>query len=128
MALGRCKGCREFVTANARSCPNCGAGTRSIARAIAAVGTVAAAGAVAVTLMACYGCPDCMYNQTYCPGSGTYVYDDAACPTDAGSDRDLPDVSVGDASIDSSVLDASDDASDGDLDAADSDTPDADGG
>ena len=121
MALGRCSSCRGFIAKNSRTCPHCGDSVRTVVGAIGAVGSVLAAGAVAVTLMACYGCPDCMDNEVTCP-DGTMAYDSSQCISDAGGDRDLPDVTIGDEAIntfDASSDDAETSDAAGDADIAD---------
>ncbi len=123
--MNRCSTCRGFVTASSDRCPNCSSKVRRVA---AAAFTALAGGSVAVTLMACYGCPggQCMEPDKYCPATSSYVERDASCP-----DADTPDHDVAEASVqdDASEGDASEgDASDAGSDAAKDAAHDADAG
>ncbi len=71
-----CFSCRSLVPSDHDACPVCGAAKRSWLRN---TGLLVAAGAVAVTLMACYGPPPCAANQQ--PQTGCFVED---AGTDAG--------------------------------------------
>lgn len=107
--LGVCGSCGGFVPSDAASCVHCKASVRSrfgALRTVSAVAGVLGSGAMAFTLMACYGgaCVD--------GGCDDYSYDDdAGNLNDAARDATLPDVRVGDpdASRDASS-DAADDA------------------
>ncbi len=66
MQLDRCSACTGFLGKNASACPHCGASIdRSRTARLGAIGGVLGGGALAFTLMACYGvappprpCPD----------------------------------------------------------------------
>ncbi|MCA9593779.1 MAG: hypothetical protein KC776_10730 [Myxococcales bacterium] len=61
--LSVCSSCEGFVPAGARACPHCDAPHKRsrLARAARASAKVALGGAVAMTLMACYGGPPHAY-------------------------------------------------------------------
>ncbi len=69
-------------------------------------------GALAVTLMACYGCPDCPDNSAqFCPADMSVVAHDASCPDVGTVDANRAEVSVADAGgTDSSAIDGAADA------------------
>jgi hypothetical protein len=77
--LSVCASCRGFVPASARACPHCDApAERSrLGRAARACAKVAAGGAVAMTLMACYGGPPQAYRPAEPPPKGQ-------CPEEPG--------------------------------------------
>lgn len=77
MVLTTCSSCSGFLPASAASCPHCGAAAvRPGSRAgvdkgvVGGIVALAAGGATAVTLMACYGLPPCESTQT-CGTGGT---------------------------------------------------------
>lgn len=80
--LETCSACGGFVPAKVDTCPHCAtslapkAGLFSVLRA-STLGGVLGGGALAFTLMACYGCPDCEY----------LVYEDDVDGGDAGRAR-----------------------------------------
>ncbi len=83
MALGVCRSCGGFVPGRAASCPHCSSSVRrGVARKLAA-GTFGG-GAIAFTLMACYGV------APICSGSSCEADAEAS---EAGSDA-RPDVHV----------------------------------
>lgn len=97
--LGVCSSCRGFVPAGRPTCVHCGARSPGSARAlldrfrVGALGGALGGGAIAFTLMACYGAPPCDDGTRHC-------YDDDGdvdAGRDAGRDARLPDVSVGEA-------------------------------
>ena len=59
--LSTCNKCKGFVRSDSKSCPHCDADKSSLSswglRALGLLGALGG-GAFAVTLMACYGCPD----------------------------------------------------------------------
>ncbi|MDI3283469.1 putative metal-binding motif-containing protein [Polyangium sp. 15x6] len=61
--LKTCVSCEGFVPGSASSCPHCGAAAEKVPSALAGFGkslaALATGGAMAVTLMACYGLPPC---------------------------------------------------------------------
>lgn len=64
MGMNTCSFCGGFAPVRATSCPNCDkalstAAPGPVARVMASILAVAASGATAVTLMACYGMPMC---------------------------------------------------------------------
>jgi hypothetical protein len=88
--LSTCTSCRGFVPATAARCPNCDASAeprrpRPLARRLLAA---AGAGAVSITLMACYGAPAHYYKepprpQTACdPGEQDADGDGFCTPAD----------------------------------------------
>jgi hypothetical protein len=103
-ALPSCSSCSGFLGANSTVCPHCGAATSNEAadttrsRVVRGVVAAATGGAVALTLMACYG-----------PGPVDYV------PFDAGEDAAADGRVVSDAHV----------AGDAAADAADASTTDA---
>ena len=100
------------MTRAATSCPHCGGAIARSSLVLAALGAIGS-GALAVTLMACYGCPDCA-TGTYCPATGTTAVDDAACPDGGSTDARGADVQVpGDAGADVTE-DRANDAADAD--------------
>ena len=119
-SFSTCTKCDGFVTGGA--CPNCGARapaprTRSVARRLLRAGGAVGGGALAFTLMACYGMPPCSEGPSVCGGDDPVA--DAGPKGDAGpSGRDgsvRPDASdagdageIGDASDAGSASDASD--------------------
>lgn len=128
MGLARCNGCRGFVTRAAGSCPNCGAKVIPNSLTLGVLGAIGS-GALAVTLMACYGCPDCADNPSkYCPADMIVVAEDASCPDVGAPDSNRADVSVADAGgTDSSAIDGSSEAGkDGGTDAKADGSTDAD--
>lgn len=97
-SLSSCSSCGGFVPVRAEACPNCAkpaARTRSLATRlrVGAIGGALGGGAIAFTLMACYGCPD-----GSC-GGGAYATGDGG--------RDLADAQIG---ADTGARDASSDA------------------
>jgi hypothetical protein len=55
-SLSRCSECGSFVVSG--NCPNCG-GIKVSATRLGVLATLFGSTAFAMTLMACYGCPDC---------------------------------------------------------------------
>jgi hypothetical protein len=55
-SLPRCRECGSFVVGG--NCPNCG-GFKVSATRLGVLATLFGSTAFAMTLMACYGCPDC---------------------------------------------------------------------
>lgn len=89
--LAICASCGGFIPRAASTCPHCNATTpRPLFERlrIGALGGAFGGGAIALTLMACYGAPPCDDGTRDC-----YDNNDAG---DAGRDADLPDVQVGD--------------------------------
>ncbi len=78
-----CFSCRGLVPSDHDTCPNCGAKKRSFLRKNGLL-LVAAAGAAAVTLMACYGVPPCDYQGSQ--GQQPYGCADLDGGADAGTD------------------------------------------
>jgi hypothetical protein len=76
-----CFSCRGLVPSDHDACPNCGAKKRSWVRRNGLLLAVAA-GAAAVTLMACYGMPPCDYEGGQ--GQNPYGCWDPDAGTDAG--------------------------------------------
>jgi hypothetical protein len=66
MKLDRCSGCGGFVPASHETCPHCSAGRSKVIRAVACV---IGAGAISMTLMACYGGPPCPEGQNCHPST-----------------------------------------------------------
>ena len=56
-SLARCTDCGSFVVSG--NCPNCG-GLKVSATRLGVLATLLGSSAFAMTLMACYGCPDCV--------------------------------------------------------------------
>ena len=109
-----CTKCDGFVTGGA--CPNCGARapaprTRSVARRLLRAGGAVGGGALAFTLMACYGMPPCNEGPSVC---GDDPMADAGRKVDAGQDGSArPDASdsgdageIGDARDEANASDA----------------------
>jgi hypothetical protein len=100
--LGVCDSCGGFLPANVSStCVHCKAPVRSPfvnLRAVSAVAGVLGSGAMAFTLMACYG-GACAEDDCF---GRAYDRDDASAATDAGRDAFLPDVRVSDPTVDAS--------------------------
>lgn len=65
--LGRCSRCEGFVPAGASACPHCGASSKAFAK-LGALGAALGGGAIAFTLMACYGRPPCPEGDRDCYG------------------------------------------------------------
>lgn len=81
-----CTKCDGFVIG--RACPNCGTrarapGTRNVARRLLRAGGAVGGGALAFTLMACYGMPPCSEGPSVC---GDDPMADAGPRGDAGQD------------------------------------------
>lgn len=55
MDMQSCSGCEGFVPANARTCPHCDAAMPTRSSTLRKLVNVAGGGAIAMTLMACYG-------------------------------------------------------------------------
>lgn len=74
MQLSACPSCTGFLPPSAASCPHCGADAkaaepRAVGSLVRGLVAVASGGAMAVTLMACYGLPPCeddADNDGYC--------------------------------------------------------------
>jgi hypothetical protein len=104
------------VPDRARRCPNCRAArpTRSLASRLGLIAGPIGGGAIALTLMACYGMPPCADGSLSCyepPDAGADVAEDSAVPLDAAHPH------VGDAAPDAAP-DATPDAEvDGGIDA-----------
>ncbi len=58
MSLARCR-CGGFLPRSGARCPSCGVLERPLFSRIGALGGIAGGGAIAFTLMACYGAPPC---------------------------------------------------------------------
>jgi hypothetical protein len=63
--LGTCSGCGGFVAEKSASCPHCGKRVRAL---LGLAGGVLGGGALAFTLMACYGMAPCPDGQRDCHG------------------------------------------------------------
>lgn len=93
--LGVCDSCGGFVPARASSCVHCKTSVRPLFERmrIGALGGAFGGGAIAFTLMACYGMPPCDDGTRGC-------YDDngdaGGDESDAARDARLPDVQVRD--------------------------------
>ncbi len=67
--LGRCTECSGFVPAGASACPHCEAKVgASTFKKLGALGVAIGGGAIAFTLMACYGRPPCPEGDRDCYG------------------------------------------------------------
>ena len=68
MRFERCSSCDGFVARGRVSCPHCSSATPSVATGGVKVGVGATllGGALAFTLMACYGMPPCPDNSPRC--------------------------------------------------------------
>lgn len=98
-SLKRCADCGSFVVDG--HCPNCG-GLKVSATKLGVLATLFGSTAFAMTLMACYGCPDCTSDyddggtdsgrdarsssSSSSSSSGSGDDDDVIGPTDAGND------------------------------------------
>ena len=103
-SLNRCGDCGSFaVTSN---CPNCG-GRKIGATKLGVLATLFGSTAFAMTLMACYGCPNC--SNDYEDGGPDAAKDARSSSSSSGSTDDDDDVSP--------PKDAGKDASDGGEDA-----------
>ncbi len=84
--LSTCSKCSGFFSRKSARCPHCDAPkAASLPLGLRALGLLGAVGggAFAVTLMACYGCPD-----PYC---GSPPTDDLGCKSDGGADGGTAD-------------------------------------
>jgi len=124
-----CASCEGFLPRAASACPHCGAaapapaGKSGLNALGASLGTLAASGAVAMTLMACYGGPPCDVGPCGPPvtcDSGVDQDGDGFC-----SDSDCNDL---DASIFPGNSDAPGDGIDSNCDGADGTPSDVDAG
>jgi hypothetical protein len=88
--LDICANCTGFVPLHVNACPNCGKAKKSALARLGTLGGVFGSGAIAFTLMACYGAP--CANDEVCRGD----YDDGGGEDDSGRDANKPDVKVGD--------------------------------
>jgi hypothetical protein len=89
MRFERCGGCGGFLPPGVTTCPNCSVAKRDagILSRVGLAGGILGGGAIAFTLMACYGAPPC--------ADGTYnCYNP---PEDAGGDSSVPPFDAGDA-------------------------------
>jgi hypothetical protein len=105
--LERCGSCGGFAAAPARRCPHCQKPLRGALERLrlGALGGSIGGGAIAFTLMACYGMPPCDGGGYDCH------YDDDAGQNDDPPDANRPDVQVAppDAGTDAGDDDAGDD-------------------
>lgn len=99
-SLSSCSSCGGFVPASTGVCPNCSKPSLVTRLRVGALGGALGGGALAFTLMACYGAPHC---------------EDCVIENDDGG-RSLADARVG---ADSATTDASSDAADADAARAD---------
>ena len=106
--LDVCGSCGGFVPSAAAACVHCNASRRPLFERlrIGALGGAFGGGAIAFTLMACYGMPPCEDGSHSC-----HDFDaDAGTELDAARDAKRPDVQIRDAA----AGDASDDGGEGD--------------
>jgi len=120
--LGVCDACGGFVPARASSCVHCNVSRRPLFERlrVGALGGAFGGGAIAFTLMACYGMPPCDDGTYGCRDDNS---DGGTPESDASRDARRPDVQVNDGSLSDASTDdhASLDAGDGgdESDAAD---------
>jgi hypothetical protein len=86
--LDRCAACGGFVPFTKTSCVHCGAGRA--ARRLKALGATIGGGAIAFTLMACYGRPQCKDGTQDCYRTPPASADDAANPAPKSADAAPP--------------------------------------
>ncbi|MFO0571922.1 MAG: hypothetical protein U0263_40230 [Polyangiaceae bacterium] len=81
-----CAHCRGFVPASASHCPHCDRGTTDsrLGRVVSTCLKVATGGAVAVTLMACYGGPPHSYGPPPQPAEPCSTDPNTGQPNDPG--------------------------------------------
>ena len=110
--LGVCGACGGFFPARASVCVHCKATSRPLfdRLRIGALGGSFGGGAIAFTLMACYGMPPCDDGTRDCH----YDDGDGGSASDAARDARLPDVQVTDASTGASDADSDADGDGGD--------------
>jgi hypothetical protein len=78
-ALHTCPGCAGFVPAASSSCPHCDAPVRRLARRL---GALLGAGALSMTLMACYGAMPHHGEYANDPGCSDADHDGSCAPQD----------------------------------------------
>jgi hypothetical protein len=100
MSLRRCARCEGFLPVAVTACPNCAAAAEGpgLFSRLGLAGAVLGGGAIAFTLMACYGMAPCADGTTKC-----YLLP----PTDAGPDADA----AGDGGAEAGPTDAATEAS-----------------
>lgn len=107
--LDVCSSCGGFVPSLASTCPHCQRSTRPLFERlrVGALGGVFGGGAIAFTLMACYGMPPC---------DGDECNEPDLEETDASPGRDTrrPNVQVGEAGADAGASDAAPEGDGGD--------------
>jgi hypothetical protein len=115
MSMTRCSRCQGFVPPRSLRCPNCAASrsARGLLSRVGLAGGVLGGGAVAFTLMACYGMPPC--DDANANGCG-YVPPTEDAGGDAGDAGG--DAAQADAGRDSAVDAASDGGADAAVDAS----------
>ena len=121
--LDVCGSCGGFVPSAAPSCVHCNASRRPLfdRLRIGALGGAFGGGAIAFTLMACYGMPPCEDGTRSCYDTDL---DDGGTELDAARDARKPDVQIRDAA----ATDASDAGEAGDAGDGGEDTDAGDGG
>jgi len=93
MSLSTCMSCGGFVPSRIAQCPNCRASphrpsSRSLAVRLGLLAGPVGGGAIAMTLMACYGMPPCPDGSLHCYDTGPST---DAEPNSLASDGGLSD-------------------------------------
>jgi hypothetical protein len=115
MSLSMCNACGGFVPAHQGRCPNCRSSrdrrARSIATRLGMLAGPIGGGAIAMTLMACYGMPPCADGSLGCYGGPDAAHDEQDGGSDAQDGASNTHDASGDARGDVESEDAGSDAS-----------------
>jgi hypothetical protein len=104
MSLTRCSRCQGFIPGQSLSCPNCAAPSpaRGLLSRVGLAGGILGGGAVAFTLMACYGMAPCN-DPNGCYGTLPEDAGTDAGALDAGADANVGVDAGSDAAVDAAV-------------------------